>query len=39
MKNAVAADRLAGSIEERTATAHQFFADLAAHPLSLPLAA
>jgi hypothetical protein len=39
MKDAVAANRLAGSIEELTAAAHQFFADLAAHPVSLPLAA
>jgi len=30
---------LAGSIEELTAAAHRFFADLAAHPTSLPLAA
>jgi hypothetical protein len=39
MKDAVAANRLAGSIEELTAAAHRFFADLAAHPTSLPLAA
>jgi len=39
MKDAVAANRLAGTSEELTATAHQFFADLAAHPVSLPLAA
>jgi len=39
MKDAVAANRLAGSIEELTVAAHRFFADLAAHPTSLPLAA
>ncbi len=39
MKHDVAANRLAGSIEELTAVAHRFFADLAAHPVSLPLAA
>ncbi len=39
MKDAVATNRLAGSSEELTALAHQFFADLAAHPVSLPLAA
>ncbi len=39
MKDAVAANRLAGGIEELTAAAHRFFADLAAHPVSLPLAA
>jgi len=30
---------LAGSIEELTAAAHRFFADLVAPPVSLPLAA
>lgn len=39
MKDAVAANRLAGSVEELTAAAHQFFAALVAHPVSLPLAA
>jgi len=39
MKDKVAANRLAGSIEELTASAHRFFADIAAHPVSLPLAA
>lgn len=39
MKDAVAAHRLAGRSEELTAAAHRFFADLAAHPASLPLAA
>jgi hypothetical protein len=39
MKGAVAADRLAGSIEELTAAARRFFADLAPHPVKLPSAA
>jgi transposase len=39
MKSAVAADRLAGSIEELVAAARQFFADLAPHPVKLPSAA
>jgi transposase len=39
MKAAVAADRLAGSIEELTAAARRFFADLAPHPVKLPSAA
>lgn len=39
MKDAVAANCVAGSSEELTATAHRFFADLAAHPVALPLAA
>ncbi len=39
MKHDVAANRLAGSIEELTAVARRFFTDLAAHPVSLPLAA
>lgn len=39
MKSAVAADRLAGSIEELTAAARRFFADLAPHPVKLPGAA
>ncbi len=39
MKGAVAADRLAGSIEELTAAARQFFADLAPHPVKLSSAA
>ncbi len=39
MKDEVAANRLAGSIEELTAAAHRFFADLVAPPVSLPLAA
>lgn len=39
MKDAVAANRLAGSIEELTAAARRFFADLPAHPTSLPLTA
>jgi len=36
MKSTVAADRLAGSIEELTAAARRFFADLAPHPVKLP---
>jgi len=39
MKDAVAANRLAGSIETLTVSARRFFVDLAAHPVSLPLAA
>ena len=39
MKSAVAADRLAGSIEELTAAARRFFAELAPHPVKLPSAA
>jgi transposase len=39
MKGAVAADRLAGSIEELTAAARRFFADLTPHPVKLPGAA
>jgi hypothetical protein len=39
MKSAVAADRLAGSIEELTASARRFFTDLAPHPVKLPTAA
>jgi hypothetical protein len=39
MKSAVAADRLAGSIEELTAAARRFFSDLAPHPVKLPSAA
>jgi transposase len=38
MKAAVAADRLAGSIEELTAAARRFFAELAPHPVKLPSA-
>jgi transposase len=36
MKSAVAADRLAGSIEELTAAARRFFTDLAPYPVKLP---
>ena len=39
LKDDVTANRLAGSIEELTAKARRFFADLGAHPVSLPLAA
>ncbi len=39
MKSAVAADRLAGSIEELAAAARRFFAELAPHPVKLPIAA
>lgn len=39
MKSAVAADRVAGSIEELTAAARRFFNDLAPHPIKLPSAA
>jgi len=39
MKDAVAANRLAGSIEELVAVARRFFADVAAHPVPFPLAA
>src|SRR5262249_30333234 len=38
MKSAVAADRLAGSIEELVAAARRFFTDLAPHPVKLPIA-
>lgn len=36
MKDAVAANRLAGSIDELTAAAHRFFDRLAPHPVLLP---
>jgi len=36
LKDAVAANRLAGSIDELTAAAHRFFDRLAPHPLLLP---
>src|SRR5260370_4180968 len=39
MKDAVAADRLAGSIEGLTHAARRFFADLAPHPVKLAHAA
>jgi len=39
MKGAVAADRLAGSIEELAAAARRFFAEMAPHPVKLPSAA
>jgi len=39
MKDHVAANRLAGSIEDLAATARQFFVASAAHPVSLPRAA
>lgn len=39
LKSAVAADRLAGSIEDLTASARRFFTDLAPHPVNLPNAA
>lgn len=39
MKSAVAADRLAGSIEELAAAARRFFAELPPHPVKLPSAA
>lgn len=39
MKGAVAADRLAGSIEELTVAARRFFAEMAPHPVKLPSAA
>jgi transposase len=39
MKDDVAANRLAGSIEELAAKARRFFADLSAQPVSLPVAA
>jgi len=39
MKSAVAADRLAGSIEELATAARRFFADLTPHPVKLPNAA
>lgn len=39
MKAAVAADRLAGSIEELTAAARRFFAEMTPHPVKLPSAA
>ena len=39
MKDAVAANRLSGSIQELTATAQRFFADLEPHPVPRPVAA
>jgi transposase len=39
MKAAVAADRLAGSLEDLVAAARRFFADLAPHPVKLPIVA
>jgi len=39
MKSAVAADRLAGRIEDLAAAARRFFAELAPHPVKLPSAA
>lgn len=39
MKSAVAAGRLAGSLEELVAAARRFFAELAPHPVKLPSAA
>jgi transposase len=39
MKSAVAADRLAGSLEGIVAAARRFFAELAPHPVKLPFAA
>jgi transposase len=39
LKTAVAANRLAGSIEALTAAAGHFFADLTPHPVALPQAA
>jgi hypothetical protein len=39
MKSAVAADRLAGSIDELVAAARRFFTDLAPHPVKLPFVA
>jgi transposase len=37
MKDAVAANRLAGSIDDLTAAAHRFFDHLAPHPVPLPV--
>src|SRR5262245_55601101 len=39
LKDDVAANRLAGSIDELAAAARRFFRDLAAHPVALPTAA
>lgn len=39
MKSAVAADRLAGSVDELAAAARRFFSALAPHPVRLPIAA
>ena len=39
MKSAVAADRLAGSIDDLVWAARRFFTDLAPHPVTLPIAA
>ncbi len=39
MKSAVAADRLAGSMDELVAAARRFFTDLVPHPVKLPLIA
>ena len=39
MKSAIAADRLAGSMEALVAEARRFFAELAPHPVKLPTAA
>ena len=38
MKSAVAADRLAGSIDELAAAARRFFSDMTPHPALLPIA-
>ena len=39
LKTAVAANRLAGSIDELVHAARQFFTELAPHPVQLPTAA
>jgi transposase len=39
MKDAVAADRLEGTIQDLAAVARRFFTELAPHPVKLPLAA
>ena len=39
MKDAVAADRLEGAIQDLAAVARRFFTELAPHPVKLPLAA
>ncbi len=39
MKDAVAANRLDGSLADLVRAAHRFFTELAPHPVKLPLAA
>jgi hypothetical protein len=39
MKDAVAADRLEGSLTDRVLAARRFFTEITPHPVKLPLAA